>query len=138
MKVCVMNRAGAVRYSYSPNLEASAVISISTPYEEYAERIYPSPYNKISAVIRLVFDDVDGGKDCMTAEDAQKIARFVKLHEDKKIIVHCDAGVSRSAGIAAAIMKYYNCDDTPIFDSPRYCPNMLCYRLTLNALMEER
>lgn len=130
-----MTRGGAVSYSYGPHLEPSAVISISTPYEVYRDKIYPSIYNKIAAVLPLVFDDVDGGKDCMTEEDAQKIATFVKRHEDKKIIVHCDAGVSRSAGIVAAIMKYYTGDDSRIFDSPRYCPNMLCYRLTLNALM---
>ena len=134
MEVCVMNRTDAIRYSYHPQDEQAVVISISTPFDRHSEKIYPSPYNKIVAVLPLLFDDVDGGKDCMTAEDAQKIAAFVKRHEGKKIIVHCDAGVSRSAGIAAAILKHYTGDDRKIFDSPRYCPNMLCYRLTLNAL----
>lgn len=134
MEVCVMNRTDAIRYSYRPHEEQSVVISISTPFDRHGEKIYPSLYNKIVAVLPLLFDDVDGGKDCMTAEDAQKIATFVKRHEGKKIIVHCDAGVSRSAGIAAAILKHYTGDDRKIFDSPRYCPNMLCYRLTLNAL----
>ena len=69
-------------------------------------------------------------------EDAEKIKQFVEAHKEDSIIVHCDAGVSRSAGIAAALMKFYNGDDTPIFDNPRYCPNMLCYRTMLNTMME--
>ena len=39
--------------------------------------------------------------------------------------------------LAAALMKYFNGDDSPIFDNPQYCPNMRCYRMVLEALMEE-
>lgn len=72
-------------------------------------------------------------------EDAKKIATFVMAnkHNGKYFIVQCDAGVSRSAGVAAALMKYFNGDDSPIFDNPQYCPNMRCYRMVLEALMEE-
>lgn len=136
MKITVMNRADAVRYSYHPQNKRSAVISISTPNEEYNGNIYSSIYNGISGVLRLWFDDVESGQDCIQKEDAEKIKRFVEAHKEDQIIVHCDAGISRSAGIAAALMKYYNGDDTPIFDNPRYCPNMLCYRTMLNVLME--
>lgn len=131
-----MNRTDAVRYSYRPQNERSAVISISTPNEEYNGNIHSSIYNGISGVLRLWFDDVESGQDCIQKEDAEKIKRFVEAHKEDQIIVHCDAGISRSAGIAAALMKYYNGDDTPIFDNPRYCPNMLCYRTMLNVLME--
>ena len=135
MKITVMNRADAVRYSYRPQNERSAVISISTPNEEYNGNIYSSIYNKISGVLRLWFDDVESGQDCIQNEDAEKIKRFVEAHKEDQIIIHCDAGISRSAGIAAALMKYYNGDDSSIFDNPRYCPNMLCYRTMLNVLM---
>ena len=72
-------------------------------------------------------------------EDAKKIATFVMAnkHNGKYFIVQCDAGVSCSAGVAAALMKYFNGDDSPIFDNPQYCPNMRCYRMVLEALMEE-
>lgn len=71
-------------------------------------------------------------------EDAEKIAAFVMInkHNGRRFIVQCDAGVSRSAGVAAALMKYFNGDDSPIFDNPQYCPNMRCYRMVLEALME--
>lgn len=71
--------------------------------------------------------------------DVEAIVDFVMRNKDngKHFIVQCDAGVSRSAGVAAALMKYFNEDDSPIFDNSQYCPNMRCYRMVLEALMEE-
>lgn len=71
--------------------------------------------------------------------DVRAIIDFVMRNKDngKHFIVQCDAGVSRSAGVAAALMKYFNGDDSPIFDNSQYCPNMRCYRMVLEALMEE-
>jgi predicted protein tyrosine phosphatase len=134
MNIVVMDRGGAVSYSFSPHIEESAVVSISTNMQKYHTAVFSSPSNHIHAVLRLCFDDVEGGPGCMQPEDASKIRQFVEANKDRKIIVHCDAGISRSAGIAAALMKFYNGDDSMIFDSPRYRPNMLCYRLMLNEL----
>ena len=134
VNVLVMSRKEAERYSHSPHDEESAVISISTPDEHYDMNIYSSIYNGIKRILRLSFDDVDNGSFAMTEGDAASIAEFVEENKDKTIIVHCDAGISRSAGIAAAIMKHYNGDDTPIFNSRLYCPNMLCYRMVLEKL----
>lgn len=74
----------------------------------------------------------------ITDEDARRIAKTVKKYQDKvkQIYVHCDAGISRSAGVAAAISKYLNNDDFKWFVSP-YCPNMTCYTKVLSALNEE-
>jgi predicted protein tyrosine phosphatase len=49
------------------------------------------------------------------------------------VIVHCGAGVSRSAGLAAALAKWYNGSDLEFFKPP-YAPNMLVYRTMLEAL----
>lgn len=70
--------------------------------------------------------------------DAKTIVNFVMAnrHNGKHFIVQCDAGVSRSARVVAALMKYFNGDDSPIFDNPQYCPNMRCYKMVLEALME--
>lgn len=74
----------------------------------------------------------------ITNEDANRIARTVKKYQHRvnQIYVHCDAGISRSAGVAAAISKYLNNDDFKWFVSP-YCPNMTCYTKVLFALNEE-
>ena len=70
-------------------------------------------------------------------DDAKKIVEFLKKYPNTDIIVHCDAGISRSSGVAAAIMKWATGDDSPIFKSYRYCPNTWCYRKTLEALMTQ-
>ena len=73
----------------------------------------------------------------MSDKDALKIKNVVEETKEEvtEIWVHCDAGVSRSAGVAAAIGKYLNDDDMFVFGSPRYSPNITCYRKTLNALI---
>lgn len=71
----------------------------------------------------------------MTRQDADNIIQFVNQHinEVEQIIVHCGAGISRSAGVCAALMMIINGDDSAIFDNGQYCPNMHCYRLVLES-----
>jgi hypothetical protein len=68
-------------------------------------------------------------------EQASEIASYVLINCDDvdKIIVHCEAGVSRSAGAGAIIMKYLNRNDWDVFDQPRFRPDMICYRKVLGA-----
>lgn len=75
---------------------------------------------------------------CIQTADAVRIAETVFKYKDKvsQIIVHCDAGISRSAGVAAAISKFFNNDDM-IFFTTIYTPNMTCYSEVLFALHEK-
>lgn len=56
---------------------------------------------------------------------------IVNRYKDKinLIICQCEAGISRSAGVAGALSKVLNKDDSKIFED--YCPNMLVYRTVL-------
>lgn len=64
--------------------------------------------------------------------DAVKIVDLVEAHpEAKEILIHCTAGKSRSAAVAAALEKVLNGSDAPIFDNKRYTPNMRVYRMVL-------
>ena len=88
----------------------------------------------------LQFDDVEDAKHgCVPIkeEDAKKIIEFVKNYKEtaKQIIVHCDAGYSRSPAVAAALSLWLNGSDA-IFFGPDYCPNRLVYRKILNALID--
>lgn len=135
-----MNREEAINFCKYPHLAQFVIISISTPYEEYDSAPFSSTTNNVIDICPVRFFDLDNTypikKGLMEYRDAKKIVDFVSRYKDKIIIVHCDAGQSRSAGVAAALSKYYNNDDSEYFDNPRFTPNMWCYKLMLNALME--
>ena len=82
-------------------------------------------------VLFLQFDDVDANDKKykpMRPDQAQRTVDFVKENLDAELcIVHCDAGVSRSAAVAAAIGKFINGDDMFIFGRPRFSPNTHVY-----------
>lgn len=100
------------------------------------------PWHPYRALQSFHFDDVNAGKyGAITQADAKDIACTVlDAIEDgglQYIIVHCGAGISRSAGVCAAIEKFLTGDDSRIFDSAYYHPNMSCYNAVLEALMED-
>ena len=69
--------------------------------------------------------------------DALEIIHLVEKHKNsaRVIAVNCEAGISRSAGIAGALAKIYNGDDSKFFSHP-YSPNMLVYRKILKVAEE--
>ena len=135
IEVLVMSQFNAENYSEDNNCEQCALISITSHGDDDAD-IIENEYNGIESILRLQFNDSDGD-DGITYDDAKAIAEFVKTEcIYNRLIVHCGAGRSRSAGVAAAILKYLYNDDRQIFNNKRYGPNMRCYRYVLEALME--
>lgn len=68
--------------------------------------------------------------------DAKKIKEFVdKLYslDIDLLIIHCRAGQSRSAGVAAALSQVIYGDDSEFFNNPRYTVNMTVYYKVLKA-----
>lgn len=137
MKIRVCSEAKA-KEVVSQTIEPTLVISITCPTDVDVDFTTTS---FIKDIVRVKFDDVSRSSDTMKAiqpEDAKLIATKVLQWKDEisQIIVHCYAGMSRSAGVAAAIGKYLIDDDTFIFDEDYYYPNMTCYQKVLSALME--
>lgn len=64
---------------------------------------------------------------------AEKIIKFVKKYLDKieLIVCQCDAGISRSAAVAAALSKCLNKNDEYFFK--KYLPNSLVYSTILKV-----
>ena len=133
MKFVVLSRETAVEFSSKKQDDRFVIISIGNAGDD-AVVFRKNP--KMMAVLPLNFNDVDGGDGSISIEQAQSIISFVKEWESSVglIVVHCSAGVSRSAGVCAALMKWLNGDDSPIFDDPFYKPNMRCYRTVMNAI----
>jgi protein-tyrosine phosphatase len=95
------------------------------------------------AEIRLAFHDLDRLDPSMTARlmtevEARAVVEMLRcaLEETapQRVMVHCEAGISRSAGVAAALSRAVNGDDADFF--ARRLPNRLCYRLVLEAAAE--
>lgn len=139
MKFEVMSQTNARRYSMKPHDERTIMISINDCENEGMHIINRNNRNNIQKVLYMYFDDVESGTGVITSDQATKIVQFIKACPDNidKIIVHCGAGVSRSAGCCAAIMKFMTGSDMQIFDSPKYCPNMRVYREVLNAFYSD-
>ena len=111
-------------------------ISITDPGSE------PVVFHCGKPVLPLEFHDL--GPECpaqladklMTTTQAKKIAKFLFTKKPEAIIVNCEAGISRSAGVAAALAKFFHDDDKEIFK--KAIPNTYVYRLTLDAMTQKK
>ena len=115
------------------------IISIRSMGDMPPKKLFLHSNPQIKSFITLAFDDVTTYHENyypITEQQARKIAKFVMRYKDsvEQIIVHCDAGISRSAGVAAAIAKYLNGNDDYFFVRSPYTPNMTCYHKVLFAL----
>ena len=143
MKIKVASRAEIISKASSGFEDTTMIISISCTKdkEPYAlKRAMTDEKSNVAHVEFFHFDDIDKeyhsiGLNSISEEDAKRIVKTVKEWADKvdTIYVHCDAGVSRSAGVAAAISKVLTGDDEYFYTCGLYVPNPLCYRKVLNA-----
>lgn len=136
MKFLVLSRQAFEEYNPS---EPFIAISITDPNSKKV-----NPINPPQAMLSLEFYDLDKDTEVFpysqfmfTEKDACSILNFVEAFKEETdlIVVHCEAGISRSAGVAGALSKIYNKSDEYYFKN--YLPNMLVYR-TILTIHEER
>ncbi|MEM9070020.1 MAG: hypothetical protein AAGE52_16045 [Myxococcota bacterium] len=116
------------------------VISITTTSDDRA-RIPESKEQR--GLLRLSFPDADSvipgyeERDLFSEIHADAIWEFVLRHraDISRIALHCDAGMSRSPGVAAALSKVLVGNDAQFFK--RYHPNMRVYRTLLERYYEK-
>lgn len=137
MEIHVMSRYGMVHFSRQENPFDSFAISIYDP--DQPQIIFDlSNRSGIHSVHYFKFwDETEMKHGAMSEDDATLLAKYVlmehKNNPQAHLVVNCEGGVSRSAGVAAAVSKYFNGKDDYYFNS-RFVPNMRCYRLVLDAL----
>lgn len=146
MKIVILSRLMAEKIDSDLD-KPHAIISITDTREKDAN---VGNHPKCRGVLFLKFRDFDLSKmsiaarmqidklypeEAMNEFQAESMVNFVRdmMNEIEMLVVHCDAGVSRSAGAGAALAKCINGDDQWVFDSPLYLPNMYVYRLVFNA-----
>ena len=86
-------------------------------------------------VLQLVFaDTADPDRtDSFTVSHAAELLDFVEEVWDRVevLLIHCEAGMSRSPDVAAALSRIYYGDDGPWFEYD--FPNRLVYRLLVDG-----
>lgn len=140
MEFYVYSRSGfdAARPHEVPHV----VISITSAHDDLAPvRANPARLG----LLRLAFPDVEEPsarfpeESLFSAEHAAQIRAFVEQHAPyvARIVIHCDAGRSRSPAVAAALARVLTGDDAEFFGG-RYAPNARVYRTLLAALEAKR
>ncbi len=113
----------------------TAIVSFADTEDDFID--FPKNIN----VLKIPFSDIR--PHCTVEEhyykllpEAPKIAEFVdsNLKMNKNIICQCDYGVSRSAGLAAAIMEHYKHEGIKVFANYRYTPNQFVFNKVLAEL----
>lgn len=91
-------------------------------------------------ILRLYFDDVNSSVDgrLFSTYDANKIKSFIinRPSNIDTILCSCDAGISRSAGVASALMYWMNGSDNEIWSNNKYRPNSFIYHTLLKILFD--
>ena len=131
MNFSIMNRRKAIDFTYDKCDEFKYIIISIFGRGEDKAKFYNNP--SLMGVLYCHFEDTEDS-DGISHKDAKDIIKFVQHCQDKinLIVVHCQAGISRSAGVCAALSRYLDGDDDWVFRNPKYKPNMRCYKYILD------
>ncbi len=130
----------------------AALISIWTPgdylkFQETEPQLIED-YNKVKDYFKIsirqdFWDTEDNvpGYDTISEEQALELAEFIEDNRQRTFMIHCDAGQSRSAGVAMAVECILNNDGntfafalSPSFtDDDRYSPNRKVFDKIMTA-----
>lgn len=135
MKVYIYSRSLMERHIKKGLPENTAIVSFADTEEDFIE--FPEGTN----VLKVAFYDVRPHTamrehwDSVLPE-AKQIAEFLvkNVKEGKDIICQCDYGISRSAGLAAAVLQKWCRKGIDVFADYRFTPNQFVYKLVLKEL----
>jgi predicted protein tyrosine phosphatase len=139
MRIVVFNEDMIQKFTTN---EKHILISVQDPNYDFVK--LPKQISRL-AWIGFHFYDLDKDTEVFpysrfmfTSIQARIILDFVALWKNKVdlICINCCAGISRSAGVAAALSKILNNDDSYYFK--HYLPNMLVYRTILEEYNENK
>lgn len=135
----ILSKIEAMQY-YNTNTEDNYIIvSISSLNEK--DTFYFKNYNEnnnCKGIIRLSFNDLEHDYNDSNLAPRQGdfcgLKAFIDTFKDNKdintIIVHCDAGISRSSALGAVIAQYLGLNEfNLIWNNDKYIPNERVYRL---------
>ena len=132
MNIKVFSRENCIKYVLENINTKKAIVSITDIKSPFPSELLDAI--KANSILFLQFDDEERGDRAMDQDHASTIVEFINSCKEEvdEIVVHCEAGVSRSAAVAGAISFSINGDDAEFFKFP-FFPNRHCYRLMLEA-----
>ena len=135
--IMFMSQDKAVSLLIPENIRAWAAISITTKYGEWPNL----PEDRRSDLLQLWFDDWDKQDEEKTRRlfdemMAGQILQWVQVVWPRidMLVVHCQAGFSRSPAVAAVLARIFHGDDAEYFK--KAYPNRHVYRVLLNEAMK--
>lgn len=127
-RILILSKEEALRTV--PGMKRAAVVSIVDKQED-------NPDWKKAGVpsFNMRFNDTENRLSDMSAgeKDFSGLKHFLDSTDADTLVVHCFAGISRSAGAAAAIAEYLGIR-MRIWTDRRYDPNVLVYELVKKSL----
>lgn len=138
MKVTILSKSELSNLIEKKELTSnSAIVSFADEEDDFLD------FPKDNDVLKIVFYDIRPSSTIKEHYDrllpeAKDIAKFVnqKILEGKDIICQCDYGISRSAGLAAAILERYAHRGIDVFANYKYTPNQFVYNKVYQELMK--
>lgn len=91
-------------------------------------------------VLQMKFWDIEeefGNYKPITQEQADEIREFILRNEDKQFLIHCHAGISRSAGVGVAVERLLDnirWENSEINWHTRYTPNKVVFEKITNGI----
>ena len=146
-KIYIMNKNDVENFQFERN-KKYLIISISGYYEPLANFSISVLYNDDIEIKFFLFDDVDKETKFydlennqyhliipMKEDQAKDIVNLVEKYYNQVdyTIVHCNTGISRSAGVVGALCKWLWNDDSYVFEDEYFKPNMHVYRMLLSS-----
>ena len=122
-----VSKAKAIQMNINGELKNSLVISIVSPNEQ-------NPQFDCVACLSLKFHDVlerQKGKVAFDSSHANAIVDFVKKNNKHDVIVHCEAGLSRSAAVVRFLVEHF--DYVGVFANTN---NLMVYQILCKAIGE--
>ncbi|MCG8571591.1 MAG: hypothetical protein MJB14_15760 [Spirochaetes bacterium] len=127
MATYILNKYQAPKFKLNPS-QYNILIRVTNPQEEFKALENESIYRDVLELKFYDFVEEQGGLIIFNESHLSSLLNFFKKHKNcENFVVHCDQGMSRSAGIAVGWLAY-NQDRASIYKiyhNRKHIPNRL-------------
>lgn len=127
MPTYILNKYEAAKFNADPS-KYNVMIRVTSPEDSFLELQNESAYNDIMTLKFYDFTEEQNGLTVFNEIHFEAIMNFFEKHKMcENMIIHCDQGMSRSAGIAVGwfLFKDERASIYKLYHSGRHMPNRL-------------